>query len=92
MKIVKKIYLLRWWSWSDGVRPAGVRGCWFSSQMGSPPLGILRIEYSHSFQFFFIFFCYEILFFVCCFESFTYCYFFLLNVKIEFCVIFVVLL
>lgn len=41
---------------------------------------------------FFYFFCYEILFFVCCFESFTYCYFFLLNVKIEFCVIFVVLL
>lgn len=57
MKIVKKIYLLRWWSWIDGVRPAGVRGCWCSSQIGSPPpLGRLRIEYSHSFQIFFIFF------------------------------------
>ena len=38
MKIVKKIYRLHWWFWSGGGRPAGVRGCWFSSQMGSPPL------------------------------------------------------
>lgn len=56
MKIVKKIYRIRWWSWSYGVRPAGVRGCWFSSQMGSPPLGRLRIEYSHSVQIFLFFF------------------------------------
>lgn len=38
---------------------------------------------------FFLFFCYENLFFVCCFELFTCCYFFLLSVKIAFCVIFV---
>lgn len=57
MKIVKKIYLLRWWSWSDGVRPAGVRGCWFSSQMGIPPLlvdCVLSIVTPSKFFYFFL--------------------------------------